>query len=223
MGAHLDRLMMPMLTCLRHTAPLTIAALLFAGPGLAGSGSQSGTPADVAAKMSGRWRLNESLSPGLAAPPARGRSGGRGGGPSFAVAAPAFQRGGRGGGGGDAGGGDSPLMPEEIAAQAALGVIQQVPSELTLAVSADSADFVEPRGRSQFKIDGKTATIEVPGGAIKVKSRWDRGILRQEFSSSQRTLKRSWTIDDQAHLVMTQHIESINLNTKDARAVFDRQ
>jgi hypothetical protein len=114
-------------------------------------------------------------------------------------------------------------MPEEVAAQAALDVIQQVPSELTIAAGADSVDFVEPRGRSQFKIDGKNATVEVPGGAIRVKSRWDHGTLRQEFSSSQRTLKRSWTIDDQAHLVLTQHVESINLNTKEARAVFDKQ
>ena len=51
----------------------------------------------------------------------------------------------------------------------------------------------------------------------------DRATLRQEFSSAQRTLKRSWSIDDQAHLVLTQHIESINVMTKDARAVFDRQ
>jgi hypothetical protein len=175
--------------------------------------------------MSGRWRLNQSLSPGLAEPAARGRSGGAGRGALFALAAPAFQRGGRGGGGGGASGGgaDSPLMSEEVAAQAALDIIQQVPSELTVTAGADSVEFVEPRGRSEFKIDGKNATVEVPGGTIKVKSRWDRGTLRQEFSSAQRTLKRSWSIDDQAHLVLTQHIESINLMTKDARAVFDRQ
>jgi len=217
--------MMPMFTYLRRSAPLALATLLFAGPGLATPRTQDGAPADLAAKISGRWRLNQSLSPGLAEPPARGRSGGAGRGALFAVAAPAFQRGGRGGGGGGAsgGGGDSPLMSAEVAAQAALDVIQQVPSELTIIAGADSLEFVEPRGRSQFKIDGKNATVEVPGGTIKVKSRWDRGTLRQEFSSAQRTLKRSWSIDDQAHLVLTQHIESINVMTKDARAVFDRQ
>ena len=114
-------------------------------------------------------------------------------------------------------------MSEEVAAQAALDTIQQVPSELTITAGADSVEFVEPRGQSQFKIDGKNATVDVPGGTIKVKSRWDRGTLRQEFSSAQRTLKRSWSIDDQAHLVLTQHIESINVMTKEARAVFDRQ
>ena len=114
-------------------------------------------------------------------------------------------------------------MSQEVAAQAALDIIQQVPPELTITAGADSVEFVEPRGQSQFKLDGKNATVEVPGGTIKVKSRWDRGTLRQEFSSAQRTLKRSWSIDDQAHLVLTQHIESINVMTKDARAVFDRQ
>jgi hypothetical protein len=217
-------LMMPTFTCLRRTAPLTLAGLLLAGPGLARPGMQGSTPADLATKMSGLWRLNESLSPGLAQPPARGRSGGAGRGALFAVAAPAFQRGGRGGGGAGGGGGaDSPIMSEEVAAQAALGVIQQVPSEVTITAGADSIEFVEPRGRSQFKIDGKTTTVEVPGGTIRVKSRWDRGTLRQEFSSTQRTLKRSWSIDDRAHLVLAQHIESISLMTKEARAVFDRQ
>ena len=217
--------MMPMFTYLRRTAPLALAALLLAGPGLATPRTQGGAPADLAAKISGRWLLNQSLSPGLAEPPARGRSGGAGRGALFAVAAPAFQRGGRGGGGGgtSGGGADSPIMSEELAAQAALDVIRQVPAELTITAGADSVEFVEPRGRSQFKIDGKNATVEVPGGTIKVKSRWDRGTLRQEFSSAQRTLKRSWSIDDQAPLVLTQHIESINVMTKDARAVFDRQ
>ena len=216
---------MPMFTYQRRTAPLALAALLLAGPGLATPRTQGGAPADLAAKISGRWRLNQSLSPGLAEPPARGRSGGAGRGALFAVAAPAFQRGGRGGGGGgtSGGGADSPIMSEELAAQAALDVIRQVPAELTITAGADSVEFVEPRGRSQFKIDGKNATVEVPGGTIKVKSRWDRGTLRQEFSSAQRTLKRSWSIDDQAHLVLTQHIESINVMTKEARAVFDRQ
>ena len=216
---------MPMFTYQRRTAPLALAALLLAGPGLATPRTQGGAPAELAAKISGRWLLNQSLSPGLAEPPARGRSGGAGRGALFAVAAPAFQRGGRGGGGGGASGGgaDSPIMSEEVAAQAALDIIQQVPSELTITAGADSVEFVEPRGRSQFKIDGKNATVEVPGGTIKVKSRWDRGTLRQEFSSAQRTLKRSWSIDDQAHLVLTQHIESINVMTKEARAVFDRQ
>jgi hypothetical protein len=194
--------------------------------------AQSGSAADVASKMTGHWKLNQDLSPGLTTP-GRGRTGGAARGALFAVAAPAFQRGGRGGGGGGGGGAggaaaggsgaDSPLMSEEVAAQAALSTVQQVPTELEIAASTQSVEFIEPRGRSVFKVDGKNTTVEVPGGSIKVKSRWDRGSLRQEFSSAQRTLKRSWSIDEQNHLVLTQHVESISLMTKDARAVFDRQ
>jgi hypothetical protein len=114
-------------------------------------------------------------------------------------------------------------MSEEVAAQAALSIVQQVPEEMTIAATAESIEFIEPRGRSVFKTDTKNTTVEVPGGSIRVKSRWDRATLRQEFSSAQRTLKRSWSIDEQNHLVLTQHIESISLMTKDARAVFDRQ
>ena len=61
------------------------------------------------------------------------------------------------------------------------------------------------------------------GATIKVKSRWDRSRLRQEFSSAMRTLKRSWTIDGNGRLVMTQHHESIRGSTKPVDAVFDRQ
>ena len=208
-------------------ARLTLAALLLAVLNPDALVAQGSPSADVAVKMTGRWKLNESLSPGLAAPPGRGR-GGPGRGALFAAAAPApaFQRGGRGGGGGGRGGGDeagSPVMTEEAAAQAALSTIQQVPSEMTITASGDSIEFVEPRGRSVFKIDGKSGAVEVPGGTIKVKSRWDEGSLRQEFSSTQRTLKRAWSVDDSGHLVLTQHIESVALMTKDVRAVFDRQ
>ena len=206
---------------------LMLATLLIAPGSRTAASAQSGAPADVASKLTGHWKLNRELSPGLTTPPpGRGRGAGDGRGALFAVAAPAFQRGGRGGGGGGAAGGggaDSPLMAEELAAQAALSIIQQVAEDLTIAASAESVEVTEPRGRSVFTIDGKNATVEVPGGSIKVKSRWDRGTLRQEFSSAQRTLKRSWSIDEQNHLVLTQHIESVALTTKDARAVFDRQ
>lgn len=215
--------MMPVPVRLIARLTLVLAVLLFTAARSIPLVAQGGTPADVAAKMTGSWKLNASLSPGLATPPARGRVGG-GRGALFAVAAPGLQRGGRGGGGG--GGGNeagSPVMSEEAAAQAALTTIQQVPSEVTITASGESIEFTEPRGRSVFKIDGKNTPVEVPGGSIKVKSRWDKASLRQEFSSTQRTLKRAWSIDDQGHLVLTQHIESVALTTKDARAVFDRQ
>ena len=213
----------------RLAAVVALATLLLAVPSRSALIAQGTAPPDVAAKMTGRWKLNESLSPGLSNAPERGRAGGPGRGARFAMAAPApaFQRGGRGGGGGGAGGagGDaaSPIMSSEVAAQAALDVVKQVPTEVTITASADSVEFVEPRGPSVFKIDGKNATVEVPGGSIKVKSRWDKGSLRQEFSSTQRILKRAWSLDESGRLVLAQHIESVAMTTKEVRAVFDRQ
>lgn len=213
----------------RLTARAAVAALLLAAPPPSTLTAQGTTPADVAAKMTGRWKLNESLSPGLSNAPGRGRAGGAGRGALFAMAAPApaLQRGGGRGGGGGGGGGagdaSSPLMSSEVAAQAALDVVQQIPSEVTITAGADSVEFVEPRGSLVFKADGKNGTVEVPGGSIKVKSRWDKGSLRQEFSSTQRILKRAWSVDESGHLILTQHVESVAMTTKEVRAVFDRQ
>src|SRR2546430_1942953 len=93
---------------------LTIASL----PGVAlRLTAQSGTPAEVAAKLTGRWKLNTELTP-TSTKPGRGR-GGPGGAASLASASAPVQRGGRGGGGGGGGGqpGDAsaPLMAEEVA------------------------------------------------------------------------------------------------------------
>jgi hypothetical protein len=177
--------------------------------------------AELAAKLTGRWVLNKELSPGLTAP-GEGR-GGRGGGPAFAVGADAQRGGGRGGGGGG-GGVETPMVTTaEAAAQAALSAIQQVPLELTIDATPAEVTFVEPRGESRFRVDGKNAKVDVPGGTITVRSRWDRAELRQEFSSTQRVLRRSWSIDANGHLVLTQRIESIAFRSGESRAVFDRQ
>jgi hypothetical protein len=203
---------------MRYLAVILFTALTAYG---AGVGAQPAN-ADIAARISGSWQLNKELSPILAAPgPGRG---GRGGGALFALAPAAFgQRGGRGGGGG--GGGTeagSPLMKEEVAAQAALTILEQVPLEITIQATASEITFTEPRGQWIYKIDGKNATIQVPGSTLKVKTKWDRDVLRQEFSSTRRVLKRSWTVNADNRLVLTQRIESLTYNTKDMQAVFDR-
>jgi hypothetical protein len=175
----------------------------------------------MAAKLSGHWKLNTELTP-VSSKPGRGR-----GQPSFAIAGAPLQRGGRGGGGsggGSAGGTDasSPLMPEEVAAQAALSILHEVPKEITIEATAETITFREPRGEWHFKIDGKNGTMEVPGGAIHSKSKWDKGTLRQEFSSAQKKLVKSWSIDANDRLVLTEKVESVTLNSE-SKAVFDRQ
>lgn len=184
--------------------------------------AQSGSAADAATKLSGRWKLNEELTPVSARPAGRGR-----GGPSFAIAVAPVQRGGRGGGGGGAGGGQpgdasAPLMAEEVAAQTALAVLHEVAKEMTIEATADAVVFREPRGEWRFKIDGKNNAMEVPGGTLHSKSRWDHGTLRQDFSSAQKKLVKSWSIDANDRLVLTERFESIT-STSESKAVFDRQ
>jgi len=115
------------------------------------------------------------------------------------------------------------MMPEEAAAQAALDVLHQVALEFRIEATATAISFIEPRGQWDFKIDGKTASLPVPGGAIKVKSRWDHGALRQEFSSTQRSLIKSWAIDGDGRLVLTEHVESVAFMSKPSKAVYDRR
>jgi hypothetical protein len=206
-------------------AAVTVVAM--AGSVLA----QEGTPADVAAKLSGTWKLNLELSPSLTAP---GRSGGRrgtrggglrGGGSSLALGMTALQR----GGGGRGGGGLEPvesgadLPPLEAAAQKVLQVFQQIPTDVTIAATATSVTFKDPSGQGTFVIDGKTAALDIAGSQIKVKTKWDGAVLRQEFSTTRRKVIRSWGLDARNLLVLTMRVESLTLNTTELRAVFDRQ
>lgn len=183
---------------------------------------QTTTPAELATKLTGRWTLNKELSPTLLNPgPGEGR---RGGGAAFATSgAAAPQRGGRGAGAAEPEIEKPMVTDEEAAAQVALAAIQRVPLELTIEATATEMKLVEPRGESLFKIDGKNATVDVPGARIKVKSKWDRGSLRQEFATALRALVRSWSVDSQGRLVLTQRIQSPTFNSKEVQALFERQ
>jgi hypothetical protein len=203
--------------------PLIILALFLAGaPCLARALAQAPAPAELASRMAGTWKLNKELSPTLSNPgPGEGR-GGRGA--SFAMSAAAVpQRGGRGGGANEPGFERPMVTSEEAAAQTALSMIQQVPLELTIEATATEMTLVEARGQSIFKIDGKNATVGVPGARIKVKSKWERGSLRQEFATALRALVRSWSVDSQGRLVLTQRIQSPTFNSTEVQAFFDRQ
>ncbi len=200
------------------TIAVTIAAALGVVPPVT---AQSGGPAETAARLTGRWKLNAELTP-LSAKP--GRDNGR---PSFAVARAPQQRGGRGGGGRGGGGGEpgdasAPLMAEEVAAQAALSVLHQVAMEMSIEATAEAITVREPRGEWRFTIDGKNTEMAVPGGVLHSKSKWDHSALRQEFSSAQRKLVKIWILDANDRLVLTERYESITLNSE-SKAVFDRQ
>jgi hypothetical protein len=116
----------------------------------------------------------------------------------------------------------APVMAEEVAAQAALTILHQVSLEMTIEATAETVTFREPRGEWRYTIDGKNAGIDVPGNRLRSKSKWDHGTLRQEFSSAQKKLVKSWSIDANDRLVLTEKFESFTANSE-WEAVFDRQ
>lgn len=184
-------------------------------------------PTDVAAKLSGTWKLNLALSPSVTAP---GRSGGRGqsavGRGSFAVGFAVPQRGGRGGGGGgsegSSGEASAPVPAEEIAALRVLKGFEQIPTDLSIAATADTVTMKEDSGQGTFAVNGKTTEISVEGAAIKARTKWDRDTLKQEFWSVRRKVIRVWSLDPSGHLILTMKVETM-MKIPDVRAVFDRQ
>jgi hypothetical protein len=187
------------------------------------------SPADVAAKLSGNWKLNRELSSGVGGPNRGGSGGGAPGRAAFALAGGALsgQRGGGGGRGGAGGGGETSmpgdLPPDVVAAQAAIRDLQQIPESLAIRAAADTITFTDPRGERTFAIGNKTAKLEVNSARVDVKSRWDKSALRQEFTTAQTRLVRSWEADEQGHLVLKARIESMTTNSKEVKAVYDKQ
>lgn len=184
------------------------------------------TPADVAAKLSGTWKVNRELSPSI------GRGRGRGG-----VAAAAVPRlvlagfaGGRDGGRDTSIAQD--LTPEQIAARAAMRQLQQIPETLKIEATPESIAFTDARATTTFAINNKSAKIDIANAKIDVKTKWDKQTLRQEFNAGQQKLTRTWSVDESGHLVLNLLVESMTLNPDAGRptwsqqtavAVFDRQ
>ena len=190
--------------------------------------AQVTTPSDLAARLSGTWKLNLELSPAVSA---SGRSGGRGrsgvGTASFVVGLAMPQRGGgRGGGGGAAEGGSgeasAPVPAEELAALRVLQGFEQIPTDVSIVATADTVTVKENSGQGTFAINGKSIEIPVDGATIKAKIKWDRGALSQEFWSVRRKVIRTWSLDASGHLILTMKVETM-MKIPDMRAVFDRQ
>jgi hypothetical protein len=189
---------------------------------IAGRVVEARQPADVAAKLSGSWVFNRELSTGFGpAGPGRGHGGNIPMRPSFAMAPGAQGR--RAGGGGGGGVDQSDLTPEQRAEQAAMRQVQQIADRMTIKVSADSVTFIDSRGERTFAINDKTSTLDVGGSPVTVKSKWDKRVLRQEFSNTQAKLVETWAVDEADRLVLTAKVESLNLVTPDRKAVFDRR
>jgi len=178
--------------------------------------AQNRTPAEAAEKLTGTWVFNKELSKGFSTPGAR--PGGPGRGALFAVA-PSY---GQGRGGGQASGAGD-LSPAELADIAATRQLQQIADQITIKATADTIAFNDARGEREYAIDGKNVRIKVGDAEVTVKSRWDKGVLKQEFSTTQNKLTQTWDVEKDGRLVLVAKLESLRLRTPDQRAVFDRK
>lgn len=190
-----------------------LVTMVFTGRGVEARQSAQ----NLAVKLSGTWVFNRELSSGFGA---AGR-GGRGPRPAARFAtAPGFQgRGGGGSGASDA----TDLTPEQRAEQAAMRQLQQIDARITIKAAADSITFIDTRGERTYAINDKSSEFSVASSPVKVKSKWDKQVLKQEFSNNQAKLVQTWSVDGSDHLVLTAKLESLKLVTPERKAVFDRQ
>ncbi len=202
--------MRTLVTRMTVTAALAAAALPAA--------AQKITPEEVAARLSGAWTINRTLSPSVKG---AGRAGaGRGGGSAYALGAFAAQRGGRGGGGDPSPSSAADLTPAELAERQAMQQVEQIAPSIKITASAERVSFVDPRGELTCAVNDKNAKTEAFGAPLGLKCRWDKQQLRQEFSSTRSKLVRTWEVDDSNHLVLKVRIEGVSAG--EATAVFDR-
>ena len=101
--------------------------------------------------------------------------------------------------------------------------LQQIDSRITIKASATEVTFSNSLRESTFAINDKTATVLIASSPVKVKVKWDKQALKQEFSNTQAKLVQTWTVDSADRLVMTAKVESMTLITPERKAVFDRQ
>jgi hypothetical protein len=196
---------------MRAFVPAALAATLFAVT--LPLHAQKLSPDDVAARLSGRWTINRSLSPAIGGP---GRSGGAAYRPAILL-----QRGG-GGGGAAAPSGSGDMTPAELAERTALRRLLQIAPELTIKATAEKVSFVDLRGEQTCAVDGRATPMDVPDVQISSKCRWDKQQLRQEFAATRGKVTKTWAVDDKDHLVIKARVEAIGQDVSEATAVFDR-
>jgi hypothetical protein len=197
---------------MRPFVPSALAATLFAVT--LPLTAQKLSPADVAARLTGRWTINRSLSPAIGAPGRSGRSGGA------AYRPAALLQGGGRGGASSSGPGD--MTPAELAERAAMRQMLQIAPEITIKATADTVSFVDVRGERTCSVDGKATPMDLPDVKVSTKCRWDKEQLRQEFAAPHGKVTRTWTVDDKDHLVIKARVEAIGQDVSEATAVYDR-
>lgn len=64
---------------------------------------------------------------------------------------------------------------------------------------------------------------QVAGTEVSTKTRWDKAVLRQEFSTATSKLTKAWDVDVDGRLVLVARVESLRLRTPEQKAVFDKK
>ncbi len=183
----------------------------------AGGGAQNLTPAEAATRLSGTWVLNRELTSGFNAPGQRG--GRRGGGLLLSMAAGYGQRGAGPSTASDA----SDMSAAERAAMMAMRELQQLAEVITIKATPEQVSFEDARGQRSYALDGKNVKVTIAGAEVSTKSRWDKAVLKQEFSTTSSKLTQTWDVDENGRLVLVAKVESLRLMTPDQKAVFDRK
>ena len=200
---------------------LAAGALVFTGtiPAL----GQKPSPADLAARLSGTWTLNRSLTHSLS--PGRGRRGG-------GVNAVSFQQ--RGNNPYPQGVRANPtnteptsakpadMTPAELAERTALAQLEQLMPTVTITATADQVTIAEERAEAGCTTDGKSERVRTFGIYMDLKCKWDKDQLRQTFSTARNKLTRVWSVDGSDHLVLKVKREGVSQNSVEATTVYDR-
>jgi hypothetical protein len=58
---------------------------------------------------------------------------------------------------------------------------------------------------------------------VNVKNSWDKGALKQQFSTSKATFTETWQVDQTNRLVLKAKLESLTMVSKEVKTVFDKQ
>ena len=187
--------------------------------------AQTATPAEIATRLSGSWKLNVALTP-ASEKPARGR-GEVSRTPRLTVSQPrcsaaAAAAAALPGGGGQPGSESAPLMAGEIAAQAALATLHQVPLEIVIEAQAGSVNLPrEPRAANGTStLTGRTRRWMCRAARFTA-NRNGRRVRCARNSQTRRKLVKTWSVDAQDRLVLTERVESL-APTSESKAVFDR-
>ena len=106
---------------------------------------------------------------------------------------------------------------------AAMRELQQLAEVITIKATPEQVAFEDARGQRSYALDGKNVKVTIAGAEVSTKSRWDKAVLKQEFSTASSKLTQTWDVDENGRLVLVAKVESLRLMTPDQKAVFDKK